>query len=241
MADVHAGGAKPAVRIKVYCTASTSPSNLVDPEIASGVKDLRGSISKKDDWLQLVENPDEAVIILEVMNRHFAATGEFKTEYNKSSDQVRTTQEHEYRVKVRMKAGDSETELVGTCSGEALFGGWRCATGEIAGKVEKFVRQNYEALLRPGGAPAPAANAGSSRTASRPAAAVAEAAATSGEMLTNTSIVAMVQAGLSDAIIIKKIKTSRTSFDTSTDKLIALKKSGVSEKVIAAILDPRAQ
>ena len=60
------------------------------------------------------------------------------------------------------------------------------------------------------------------------------------ETLTNQSVVEMVKAGLSERVIIAKIRTSPTQFDTSTDALIALKKSGVSEKVIEAIMSPTA-
>lgn len=58
------------------------------------------------------------------------------------------------------------------------------------------------------------------------------------EVLTNQSVVEMVKAGLSERVIIAKIRTSPTNFDTHTDALIALKKNGVSEKVIEAIMSP---
>jgi len=58
------------------------------------------------------------------------------------------------------------------------------------------------------------------------------------ETLTNQSIMEMLKAGLSERVVIAKIRTSPTSFDTSTDALIALKKSGVSEKVIEAMMSP---
>ena len=59
------------------------------------------------------------------------------------------------------------------------------------------------------------------------------------EVLTNASVISLAAAGLGDAIIVQKIKTSPTRFDTSTEKLIALRKAGVSEKVMAAILDAK--
>lgn len=58
------------------------------------------------------------------------------------------------------------------------------------------------------------------------------------ETLTNQSVVEMVKAGLAERVIIAKIRTSPTNFDTSTDALIALKKNGVPEKVIEAIMSP---
>src|SRR5262247_4397519 len=58
------------------------------------------------------------------------------------------------------------------------------------------------------------------------------------ETLTNQSVTDMLKAGLSERVIIAKIRTSPTSFDTSTDALTALKKNGVPEKVIEAIMSP---
>src|SRR5262249_31235524 len=60
------------------------------------------------------------------------------------------------------------------------------------------------------------------------------------ETLTNQSILEMLKAGLSERVVIAKIRTSPSSFDTSTDALIALKKNGVSEKVIEAMMSPTA-
>src|SRR5262245_53154341 len=60
------------------------------------------------------------------------------------------------------------------------------------------------------------------------------------ETLTNQSIMEMLKAGLSERVVIAKIRTSPTSFDTSTDALIALKKNGVPEKVIEAMMSPAA-
>ena len=60
------------------------------------------------------------------------------------------------------------------------------------------------------------------------------------EVLTNESVVEMVKAGVSERVIIAKIRNSPTKFDTQTDALIALKKNGVPEKVIEAIMSPSA-
>src|SRR5205807_12380 len=65
-------------------------------------------------------------------------------------------------------------------------------------------------------------------------------AAVAQETLTNQSVVERVKAGLSERVIVAKIRTSPTNFDVRTDALIALKKNGVPEKVIEAILSPSA-
>lgn len=56
------------------------------------------------------------------------------------------------------------------------------------------------------------------------------------EILNNESIIGMRNGGLGDAIIITKIKSSRASFDTSASALQSLKKSGVSDAVIMAMV-----
>jgi tetratricopeptide (TPR) repeat protein len=80
------------------------------------------------------------------------------------------------------------------------------------------------------------------RTASGVLAAVVAAAvlvtagAMAAEVLSNESITSMVRAGLGEELVIGKIRTSSGQYDLSADALIALKKSGVSDRVIQAML-----
>ena len=60
------------------------------------------------------------------------------------------------------------------------------------------------------------------------------------EVLTNDTVVAMVQARLGTAIVVAKIKTSTTTFDLSTASLIALKSKGIPDEVIQAMLEASA-
>lgn len=57
------------------------------------------------------------------------------------------------------------------------------------------------------------------------------------ELLTNETVIALVQAGLGPEAVIAKIGASRGSYDTSTNALIALKQAGVPDAVIAAMLN----
>jgi hypothetical protein len=59
---------------------------------------------------------------------------------------------------------------------------------------------------------------------------------TAQEVVTNETVIQMVRAGLSEGVILAKIRSSPTRFDTRTDALIALKQAGASERVMAAIL-----
>src|SRR5208337_5626554 len=58
-----------------------------------------------------------------------------------------------------------------------------------------------------------------------------------GEDITNDRVIQMAKTGLDDDIIIAKIKTGHPKFSLTDNDLMALKKGGVSGKVIAAMLE----
>lgn len=71
-------------------------------------------------------------------------------------------------------------------------------------------------------------------------AAIGAAPARGQSALTNQDIVKMVQAGLGESVVIATVRTATsTGFDLSPDALIALKKSGVSDAIVAVMIDPK--
>jgi hypothetical protein len=56
------------------------------------------------------------------------------------------------------------------------------------------------------------------------------------EVLTNESILSMVRAGLDETVILAKITATPTRFDTRTEALIELKRAGVPDRVLAAMV-----
>jgi hypothetical protein len=58
------------------------------------------------------------------------------------------------------------------------------------------------------------------------------------EVLTNESVVQMIKAGLPESVVITKIRSTPTKFDLRTESLVSLKKSGVSDKVLEAMMTP---
>jgi hypothetical protein len=56
------------------------------------------------------------------------------------------------------------------------------------------------------------------------------------EVLTNDSVIQMIKAGLPEAVVIAKIKSTASKFDLKTDSLVSLKKAGVSDKVLEAMV-----
>lgn len=65
---------------------------------------------------------------------------------------------------------------------------------------------------------------------------VVASAQTTKEKLTNTTIVSLHKAGLGKEVLITKIQSSECVFDVSTNGMVDLKKAGVPDEVIAAML-----
>jgi hypothetical protein len=59
------------------------------------------------------------------------------------------------------------------------------------------------------------------------------------EVLTNVTVIEMVKLGLSDTVIIEKIRQSEHNFDTSLDGLKQLKAANVSNTIIAVMVNPQ--
>lgn len=55
------------------------------------------------------------------------------------------------------------------------------------------------------------------------------------EVLTNDSVIKMVKAGLSEALILSTLNQQPGKYSTSVDDLIKLKQAGVGDKVVAAM------
>ena len=55
-------------------------------------------------------------------------------------------------------------------------------------------------------------------------------------LLDNSSVVKMLKSGLSEDVIISAINASPANYNTSAEGLIALKKAGASDKLVAAIV-----
>ncbi len=66
-------------------------------------------------------------------------------------------------------------------------------------------------------------------------------ASTKPEGITVDGVFAMVEAGLSDEVIVAKLRKEAKSFDLSTDDLIRLKQARVSHNVMRAMMDPKAE
>ena len=59
------------------------------------------------------------------------------------------------------------------------------------------------------------------------------------EIITNDEVISLTKAGLANSIIVGKIRSSKTNFDTTADALIKLKQNGVGDEVIAAMFESK--
>jgi hypothetical protein len=84
----------------------------------------------------------------------------------------------------------------------------------------------WNVLLGQSATPPPQTKAPAPKAASAPA------------PMTNQDVIRLVKAKVSDELIISKIKQSKTKFDTSVDALVALKQAGVSDNLIAVMMNP---
>jgi hypothetical protein len=59
----------------------------------------------------------------------------------------------------------------------------------------------------------------------------------SGNALTNSDILSLKQAGISDQLIIEKIQSSPAKFSLETNDLVALKQAGIADTVVSAMIE----
>jgi hypothetical protein len=84
------------------------------------------------------------------------------------------------------------------------------------------------------------AQTGQPATPAKQTKAPAHKAPTAPAAMTNQDVIRLVKAKVADDLIVSKIKQSKTKFDTSVDALVALKQAGVSDNLIAVMMNPPA-
>lgn len=59
--------------------------------------------------------------------------------------------------------------------------------------------------------------------------------------INNETVIELVKSGLSEKIIIAKIKSSKTNFDTSTESLVKLKEEGITDNLVLAMIESKSK
>ena len=149
---------RPPAPVKVFCFIEEDPSGFVDQKVQAlrdSLKDVKDSIGKKKDWLRLVESREQADIVVQVVGRTIDGSGRVEsTASSYTDDKGRTSRATgstreimNYNLATIMRVGDYTNELTGSVPDTYILGGpWRTAAGQVAGELEKWVKNNYAKL-----------------------------------------------------------------------------------------------
>jgi len=112
--------------------------------------------------------------------------------------------------------------------GAMARGGQRKVASRLMDKLKDVVARQEQAL------PVPPPLSAEEMAAATSSATIAAKGAAS--VLINEDVVKMIKAGLSDDLVISKIRTSQCSFNLETDAIIALKEMGASNAVLGEMM-----
>jgi hypothetical protein len=137
--------------VAVFVMAETaSAEGFVDNESkerADALKDVRNVLSHKPEDVTLVDSPEAATVVLEILNRKaYEDTGTTKTTgnmYHSKTEQV--TQNTLY---ARLHVGDYTSEISGSVPTSQVFHVWRDCAGAVAHQTTKWIATNYEKLAK---------------------------------------------------------------------------------------------
>ncbi len=143
--------------LRVYCEAADQ-DGFVDPELADSLRDLRDALRGKKKTLRLVETRDEADLVARVEERLRERVAR-----EPSLGELILTGASAYRAKV-VKAVYVSLEADGSSfpvrGSDDLF--WQLAAEDAAGRIDRWLKQNRERLLR--ARPEAAQDTGAART-----------------------------------------------------------------------------
>lgn len=148
---------KPAAKIKVFPFIEKDSSGFVDQrtqDLPASLQDIREAITKKSEWLELVESKEQADIVLQLIERKLVerqGQSTTNTTYDKDGKRATSTttqsKQHDVVLKAVMSVSDYKNELTGTCDLGYLFGGaYRQAAKNLVGSLEQWVKTNYTRL-----------------------------------------------------------------------------------------------
>jgi len=148
-------------QINVYVTAKPSPDQanvggFVDPleerrakERADSAQDIKKRMAKK---FHLVDSADTADVIVDVIDRGHATTGDLLTYRDLFGGGLRTSEEQVLAVYVELRASDYKTKFTGLSmtseqprATDCIW--WRCAAASAAWKIEQWINANRERLI----------------------------------------------------------------------------------------------
>jgi len=134
-------------QIRVFVSAASSQAGLINSDAASvqdSVRDVRESIlDKRKESLQVVERPEDADVQIEVTKRLTRGTTAKASPGGRNSPYIELCV-----VQATLVAGDHQEDIEGTVSDRYRLGAvWRIAANDLTGQVEKFAKNNHDALI----------------------------------------------------------------------------------------------
>jgi hypothetical protein len=128
-------------KIPVFVRAAGAASGFTDPsrDRQDSVKDVEKNI-RDSKVVRLVPTFDEAVIVLDVLNR------ETRREANGWTAFSGAKQNKSY-LTVKLTVGDFETELAGESGSKGVLKGYGAAASNVVDQLDAWVKENRDRLL----------------------------------------------------------------------------------------------
>jgi hypothetical protein len=184
-------------------------------------------------------------VVLSRQDAHLVLTGASTAEANRKWHEGWLTSEQD-RTSGNVMVFDRATKKLlwaGEAGDRSLWwgslarGGQRKVADRLASNLKKAIRVQATALPAP---PPLAPEEIAATLATPPAPGAPPTRSTEGpRALGNEDIVTLVKGGMSDDLVIATIQQSTTAFTLNPDTMLELKNQGVSEKVIAAMLNSK--
>jgi len=136
--------------VTVYIVEPTA--QFVDTELQQRIdttKDLK-TIKWDKKLVRLVDAPEQATIVLEVLGRGVEAQNNSHHERSVITGQIQDKSYQDKVVRVKMTVGDYSTEIIGRSiqRDELSVTSWKSAAIRASNEVEKWVKTNREKLNR---------------------------------------------------------------------------------------------
>jgi hypothetical protein len=125
-----------ADRVPVFVKSAGNDSGFTDPskDRQDSVKDLQRRLEKSK-VVQLVPAENDAVAVIEILDRTTTRETNLWGRQNKSS------------LVVRLHAGDYSTEFSGESGSKGVMTGYGAAASRVADQVESWIKENRERLI----------------------------------------------------------------------------------------------
>jgi hypothetical protein len=130
------------VRMNVHVRGA-EVGGFVTPDVGDSVKDLNKSLDGKK-VLQLVPTADEADLVVTIVSRGLQETGRriYRSSSTRHSYRSTSSKEMVKVVRATLVAGGYKLPMFGV---DDLW--WGSAAGDLAGKIDKWIKGNYGQLL----------------------------------------------------------------------------------------------